>query len=76
MQNLLEVSKHKLMPIYPFEILEHFSQEQQNNKNIMKLVDEKRLNFVFVDCRLEEKPLTLPKSCHIPKKIENKEVRS
>lgn len=74
MQNLLEVSKHKIMPIYPFEILEHFFQDQQNNKNIMKLFDEKKMNFIFIDCRLEEKSLTLPKSYHIPKKIESKEV--
>ena len=72
MQNLLQVRQHKIMPIYPSEILEFILGIQQNKSNIMKPEEKKTIDYLFVDCRLENKLITIPKTCHIPSNFENK----
>ena len=76
MQNLLQVRQHKIMPIYPSEILSYFLKIQKPNNinDLLKVEENKKVEFVFVDCRLENKLIMLPKTIQIPKHIEIKEV--
>lgn len=74
MENLLKVRQHKIMPIYPFEIIEYILISQKNESTLLKPNENKKMDYLFIDCRIEPKVQTLPKSLHIPKKIEKKKV--
>lgn len=74
MQNLLQVNNHKIMPIYPSEILEYFFNDQNPN-HLIQPNRQKKILFFFVDCRLDKKLITLPKSYQkIPFNLDNKTV--
>ena len=73
MQNLLQVRQHKIMPIYPNEILDYFL-KMQKKTSLLKPIEIRNIEFMFFDCRGENQEVCLPKTCHIPLNVESKPV--
>ena len=73
MQNLLQVRQHKIMPIYPNEVLNFFLKAQKKT-SLLQPIETRNIDFMFFDCRSENKDVCLPKTCHLPLNLESKQV--
>jgi len=62
------------MPIYPNEILDYLLKTEQKKDNILKPIESRNIEFLFIDCRLENKEVCISKACHVPLNLENKTV--